>query len=118
MGLDVNMLIAMGRTLRGIVGGNSVPSIFFPRLIALWQDGRMPWDRLIQTFAFDQINEAAERSESGEVIKAVLLMPGFEPRKGLRRTYRWVTVSTPKTAPAAPSTSFVRPTASPPARSR
>ena len=77
MGLDVNMLIAMGRTLRGIVGGNSVPSIFFPRLIALWQDGRMPWDRLIQTFAFDQINEAAERAESGEVIKAVLVMPGF-----------------------------------------
>ncbi len=77
MGLDVNMLIAMGRTLRGIVGGNSVPSIFFPRLIELWQEGRMPWDRLIQTFAFDQINEAAERAESGEVIKAVLVMPGF-----------------------------------------
>jgi aryl-alcohol dehydrogenase len=74
VGLDVNMLIARGRTVRGIVGGNSVPGVFFPRLISLWRSGRLPWDRLIQTFDFDQINEAAERAERGEVIKAVLLM--------------------------------------------
>ena len=72
--VDVNMLIAHGRTVRGIVGGNSVPGVFFPRLISLWQSGRLPWDRMIQTFDFDQINEAAERAESGEVIKAVLLL--------------------------------------------
>jgi aryl-alcohol dehydrogenase len=76
LGLDVNMLIAHGRTMRGIVGGNAVPSVFFPRLISLWQRGLMPWERLIQTFEFDRINEAAERSERGEVIKAVMLMPG------------------------------------------
>ncbi len=73
--LDVNMLIARGRTMRGIVGGDCAPSVFFPRLVALWQQGRMPWDRLITTFRFDEINEAARRSEHGEVIKAVLLMP-------------------------------------------
>jgi aryl-alcohol dehydrogenase len=72
---DVNMLIAMGRTLRGIVGGNSVPGVFFPRLVALWRSGRLPWDRMIETFDFDRINEAAERAERGDVIKAVLLMP-------------------------------------------
>jgi aryl-alcohol dehydrogenase len=73
--LDVNMLIARGRTMRGIVGGDCNPSVFFPRLVALWQDGRMPWDRLITTFPFDQINEAAESSERGDVIKAVLVLP-------------------------------------------
>lgn len=73
--LDVNMLLSRGRTMRGIVGGDVVPSVFFPRLVALWRQGRMPWDRLITTFPFDEINEAATRSEHGEVIKAVLLMP-------------------------------------------
>jgi aryl-alcohol dehydrogenase len=76
MGLDVNMLLSRGRTLRGVVGGDSVPSVFFPRLVRLWESGRMPWDRLIETFDFDQINEAAERTEHGEVVKAVLRVRG------------------------------------------
>jgi len=72
--LDVNLLIALGRTVRGIVGGDSVPGVLFPRLISLWRSGRFPFDRLIQTFDFDQINEAAESAERGDVIKPVLLM--------------------------------------------
>ena len=72
--LDVNLLIALGRTVRGIVGGNIVPGVFFPRLISLWRSGRFPFDRMIETFDFDQINEAVERAERGDVIKPVLLV--------------------------------------------
>jgi aryl-alcohol dehydrogenase len=72
--LDVNYLLAFGRTVRGIVGGDSVPGVLFPRLIALWRQGRFPFDRLVQTFDFDNINEAAESAERGDVIKPVLRM--------------------------------------------
>ncbi len=70
--LDVNMLIAHGRTVRGIVEGDSVPANFIPRLISLWERGRLPVDRLVRTFDFDRINEAAESAERGEVVKPVL----------------------------------------------
>jgi aryl-alcohol dehydrogenase len=71
---DVNELISMGRTVRGIVEGDSVPGVFIPKLISLWERGVLPVDRLVETFAFDQINEAAARAKSGEVIKPVLRM--------------------------------------------
>lgn len=71
---DVNELIALGRTVRGIVEGESVPAVFIPQLISLWERGVFPVDRLVETFAFDQINEAAARAKSGEVIKPVLKM--------------------------------------------
>jgi aryl-alcohol dehydrogenase len=69
---DVNDLISRGRTIRGIVEGDSVPSVFIPQLVTLWGKGLFPVDRLIESFDFDQINEAAAKAESGAVIKPVL----------------------------------------------
>ena len=40
--LDVNQMLAMGRTLRGIVEGHSVPDVFLGVLIELWRQGRFP----------------------------------------------------------------------------
>lgn len=70
--LDVNDIIAMGRTVRGIVEGHSVPDLFIPQLIDLWRAGKLPVDRLIKTYDFDAINEAAEAAGSGAVVKSVL----------------------------------------------
>jgi Zn-dependent alcohol dehydrogenase len=63
-----------GRVVRGIVEGDSVPDVFIPRLIELWRQGRFPVERLISTYDFDQIDEAAHQAEDGQVIKAVVKM--------------------------------------------
>jgi len=75
---EINIGIAAlkaGRTVRGIIEGDSVPDMFIPELIALWRQGRFPFDRLIRTYSFDQINDAAADSEKGTTLKPVLLMP-------------------------------------------
>ncbi len=72
--LDVNLMLAMGRTLRGIVEGQSIPDVFLPRLIELWRQGRFPVDRIMTYYSFDRIDEAARDAEEGRVVKPVLRM--------------------------------------------
>jgi aryl-alcohol dehydrogenase len=72
--LDMNSILTAGRTLRGIVEGDSVPSVFLPRLVELWRQGRFPVERLMTFYDFDQINEAAAAAEAGTVVKPVLRM--------------------------------------------
>ena len=66
--------ILMGRTIRGILEGDSVPDLFIPRLIDLHMQGRFPFDRLISYYELGQINQAATDAEQGRVIKPVLRM--------------------------------------------
>lgn len=69
--LDMQTILN-GRTIRGIVEGDSVPEIFIPQLIELYRQGRFPFDRMITFYPFDQINKAVEDSENGKALKAVL----------------------------------------------
>jgi aryl-alcohol dehydrogenase len=64
--------IMFGRTIRGIIEGDSVPDIFIPQLIELWRQGLFPFDRLIKFYPLAEINQAAADSESGAVLKPVL----------------------------------------------
>ena len=70
--LDMNGLL-FGRTVRGIIEGDSVPDIFIPQLVELWRQGRFPFDKLIKKYPLSQIDAAAHASESGDVLKAVLI---------------------------------------------
>lgn len=70
--LDVNQMLAFGRTLKAIVEGESVPGVFVPRLITLWQQGRFPVERIMTYYDFDEIDRAAHDAENGLVIKPVL----------------------------------------------
>lgn len=72
--LDMNTILVAGRTVRGIVEGDSVPGVFLPKLVRLWEQGRFPVERLMTWYDFDQIDEAARDAESGKTIKAVLRM--------------------------------------------
>jgi len=69
--LDMD-LIMNGRTVKGILGGDAIPDLFIPRLIELYSQGRLPFDRLITFYPFDEINQAVEDMEKGHVIKPVL----------------------------------------------
>ena len=64
--------IMNGRTVKGIVAGDSVPDLFIPVLIELYRQGRFPFDKLITFYPFDEINKAVEDMEKGKVVKPVL----------------------------------------------
>jgi aryl-alcohol dehydrogenase len=70
--LDIVSILIAGRTVRGIVEGDSVPRSLIPRLIALWEQGKFPVERMMTFYDFDQIDEAAHDAEGGTVIKPVL----------------------------------------------
>lgn len=69
--LDMNTLL-FGRTVRGIIEGDSVPQVFIPQLIELWRAGRFPFDRLVKFYDLADINSAIEDSESGRVLKPIV----------------------------------------------
>lgn len=69
--LDMNTIL-FGRTVRGIIEGDSIPDIFIPQLIELYMQGRFPFDKLIKFYKLEQINDAARDSEAGTVLKPVL----------------------------------------------
>jgi aryl-alcohol dehydrogenase len=62
-----------GITIRGIVEGDADPQTFIPYLLDLHRQGKFPFDKLITTFPFSQINEAVRAQLNGEAIKVVLL---------------------------------------------
>jgi aryl-alcohol dehydrogenase len=68
--------LAVGRTVKGVLEGDSVPQSFIPFLINLWQRGRFPFERLIQTYPLDAINEAEHDALAGLTVKPVLVPHG------------------------------------------
>ncbi len=71
---DMGGLMSPGKSIRGIIQGDSVPELFIPQLIELHRQGRFPFDRLLKFYSFDDINQAAADSEAGTTIKPVLRM--------------------------------------------
>lgn len=67
------MLLA-GQKVQGFIEGDSVPDVFINRMIALYEQGRFPFDRLISFYDFEDINEAVADQHAGATIKAVLRM--------------------------------------------
>jgi aryl-alcohol dehydrogenase len=72
--LNVAHLMTAGRSVRGIIEGDSVPELFIPVLIELYRQGRFPFDRLLRFYPFAALNEAIHDSETGSAIKAVVRM--------------------------------------------
>ncbi len=65
--------LLVGRRLSGVVEGDADPKTFIPELLRLYREGAFPFDRLVKTFPFSEINAAIAASESGEVIKPVVV---------------------------------------------
>ena len=63
-----------GKTIRGIVEGEVDPLVFIPTLLEHYKNGNFPFDRLITTYPFDQINEAIDAQHRGECVKPVLVV--------------------------------------------
>jgi aryl-alcohol dehydrogenase len=71
--IDMSNLL-FGRTVRGIVQGDSVPQLFVPQLIELYRAGDFPFDRLVRFYEFAEINQAAADMRSGTTVKPILRM--------------------------------------------
>jgi aryl-alcohol dehydrogenase len=71
---DMNTVMTFGHTIKGIIEGDSDPDVFIPQMIDLHRQGRLPFDRLIRTYPFAEINRAIADQHSGDCIKAVLLI--------------------------------------------
>ncbi|WP_432199887.1 NAD(P)-dependent alcohol dehydrogenase [Erythrobacter sp. W53] len=56
----------------GVIEGDSVPHEFLPLLIDHFENGYLPFDRLIRTFTFERIADAFEAMRTKAVVKPVL----------------------------------------------
>ena len=65
--------VTESRTIVRVIEGDSDPQQFIPQLIAHWQAGRLPLERLVETFSLDEINAAEAAVRDGEVVKPVML---------------------------------------------
>ncbi|MCC2029674.1 NAD(P)-dependent alcohol dehydrogenase [Microbacterium sp. YMB-B2] len=70
--IDMPSALARGISITWIVEGDAIPQTFIPELIALHQAGDFPFDKMIKTYNFDDINIAFEDSENGTVLKPVI----------------------------------------------
>jgi aryl-alcohol dehydrogenase len=61
-----------GRRIVGIIAGDSIGDIIIPQMVELYMRGRLPFDRMLKFYPFEKINQAAEDSERGRTVKAVL----------------------------------------------
>ncbi len=61
-----------GKTIRGILAGDTIPDILIPQLIDLYQQGRFPLDEIVKYYEFKDINNAAKDLEEGRTIKPIL----------------------------------------------
>jgi aryl-alcohol dehydrogenase len=71
---EARAIISSGRAIRGVLQGDAISSEFIPRMIEFYRSGQLPLERLITTFRLEEINRAVRELESGDVLKAVLLM--------------------------------------------
>jgi aryl-alcohol dehydrogenase len=67
--------IQNGRSLRGVIQGDSVPKVFIPQLVDYVMAGKFPLEKFITFYDFADINRAAADAASGKTIKPVLRMP-------------------------------------------
>lgn len=70
--LDMNTFMLRGLQLVGVIEGDSIPDVFIPALVRLFQQGKFPIDKLIKKYPFEKINDAIKDSETGKTIKPII----------------------------------------------
>jgi aryl-alcohol dehydrogenase len=72
LAIDYRDFYTNGRTLKGILQGDSMPQLFIPMLIDQHLRGRFPFDRLIRRYPFADFGKAVSHSIAGTTVKAVV----------------------------------------------
>ncbi len=74
LAIDASAIMSLGRRIVGVVEGGIDPQRFVPELIEHYRAGWLPMEKLVRTYPFAAIDQAVHDSETGAVIKPVLLM--------------------------------------------
>lgn len=75
--LEINTsqdLVPVSRKIIGVLMGDSYPQITIRQLIDYYKEGRFPFDKLIKFYRFEDIQRAAEDSNTGKTIKPVIII--------------------------------------------
>jgi S-(hydroxymethyl)glutathione dehydrogenase/alcohol dehydrogenase len=76
LGTSVNIQsyeFLLAKTITGTVQGDIRAQVDIPRFIDMFMDGKLPFDKLIsKIYTLEQVNEAFEALEKGEVIRSVI----------------------------------------------
>lgn len=72
--VDVRDMMLKGKTLRGIVEGDSNADDFIPAMLRMQAQGLFPFEKMMKIYPFESINEAIADSLSGATVKPVLRM--------------------------------------------
>ncbi len=75
-GVPLGSLMVGGKSVRGIIQGDSSGTLGLQRLLKLHEAGSFPFERLVRHYPFEKVNEAIEDSLRGDTVKPVLLFPG------------------------------------------
>lgn len=66
--------LTKGLALFGVVQGQSIASEFLIKLLDYWNAGRLPLEKIIRMFDFEDVGTALLSLENAEVVKPVLMM--------------------------------------------
>lgn len=64
-------------TIHGTImaGRNALPDVFIPQLIEYWRQGKLPIEKLVRHYDFNDINQAIHDAHDGSAIKPILRLP-------------------------------------------
>lgn len=65
--------VGFGKRLTSTIEGEADPQEFVPRLLDLHRSGKLPIEKLIKTYPFEELNDAARDAHTGATIKPVIL---------------------------------------------
>lgn len=67
-------LVLLNKTIKGVLMGDSIPQLAIPKLIEFHKQGQFAFDKLVQFYKFEDINEASADSTSGKTIKPIVII--------------------------------------------
>lgn len=67
-------LVSSQKSIKGVLMGDAVPQLSITQLIEYNKQGLFDFDKLIKYYDFEEINQAAEDSNSGKTVKPVLIL--------------------------------------------
>lgn len=71
--IDIGTQLLAGINIHLVIEGDAVPKEFIPRLVNLYKQGLFPFDKLVKTYKFEDINQAFADSADGSTLKPVVV---------------------------------------------
>ncbi|KAF4340430.1 zinc-containing protein [Fusarium beomiforme] len=73
--MDFHLITFMqtGKTIRGTIEGDAIPSEYLPLMVQWYREGKLPIDKLIRFYKSEDFEAAIKDMKSGKTVKPVLI---------------------------------------------